>query len=80
MKHFTTSGHTTDSARLLNKHFFKNFAVSIVASAICLSGSFSVYAETEGLEKEDLKFGIDEKNPNPHKTLKDAYITSILKG
>lgn len=24
-------------------------------------------------EKEDLEFGLTEKNPNPHKTLKDAY-------
>jgi sterol desaturase/sphingolipid hydroxylase (fatty acid hydroxylase superfamily) len=31
-------------------------------------------------EKEDLKFGISKETPNPHKSLKDAYITSILKG
>ena len=31
-------------------------------------------------KKEDLQFGISKKNPNPHKTLKDAYITSIIRG
>jgi sterol desaturase/sphingolipid hydroxylase (fatty acid hydroxylase superfamily) len=29
-------------------------------------------------EKEELKYGLNEKNPNPHTTLKDAYITSIF--
>jgi len=28
-------------------------------------------------EKEDLQFGISKENPNPHKTVKDAY---LLKG
>jgi len=31
-------------------------------------------------EKEELRFGISKENPNPHKTLKDALITSIIKG
>ena len=60
MKFFKTSEseYVTDSVRHLVKHsLFKSLAAGIAASAILLSGSFSVYAETEGLEKEDLKFG-----------------------
>ena len=53
----------SDSARVPGKYsLFKSLAGSIAASAILLSGSISVYAETHenieaGLEKEDLKFG-----------------------
>ena len=28
--------------------------------------------------KEELKFGLSVKNPNPHKTLEDAYINSLF--
>jgi len=31
-------------------------------------------------KKEELKFGISKENPNPHKNLKDAFITSIING
>ena len=41
------------SRRLL----IKSVSAGIAASTILLSGSFSVYAETRGLEKEELKFG-----------------------
>ena len=58
MKLFKTSEHTTDSVRPLDKYtLFRSLAAGIAASAILPSGSFSVYAETEGLEKEELKFG-----------------------
>lgn len=48
-----TSGMATSRRR----HFIKTLAAGIAASAFLLSGSVSVHAETEGLEKEDLKFG-----------------------
>lgn len=63
MKHFKTAEHVSDSVRPVEKRpLLKSFAVGIFASAVLLSGSFSVYAETQGkvargLEKEDLKFG-----------------------
>ena len=62
MKFFKMSGLVSESAThsvrpLVNHLLFKSLAAGIAASAILLSGSFSVYAETEGLEKEDLKFG-----------------------
>ena len=53
MIHFKTS----DRASAPRRRFLKNLTVGIAASALLLSGSVSVYAETEGLEKEDLKFG-----------------------
>ena len=58
MQLFKTSEHTTDSVRPLDKHsLFRSMAAGIAASVIFLSGSFFVYAETEELEKEELKFG-----------------------
>jgi nitrate/nitrite transport system substrate-binding protein len=58
MQFFKTYEHTTDSVRPVDKHsLFRSLAADIAASAILLSRSFSVYAETEGLEKEVLKFG-----------------------
>ncbi|NNJ95996.1 MAG: ABC transporter substrate-binding protein [Gammaproteobacteria bacterium] len=53
MDYLTTSA----GANAPRRHFLKNLAAGIAASALLLSGSFSVLAETEGLEKEDLKFG-----------------------
>ena len=62
MKFFKMTGPVSESATNSvhppgNHSLFKSLAAGIAASAIMLSGSFSVYAETEGLEKEDLKFG-----------------------
>jgi nitrate/nitrite transport system substrate-binding protein len=58
MKLFKTSEHVHASVRpVFRLPILKSLAAGIAASAILLSGSFTVYAETEGLEKEDLKFG-----------------------
>ncbi len=58
MKLFKTSEHVHASVRpVIRIPILKSLAAGIAASAILLSGSFTVYAETEGLEKEDLKFG-----------------------
>jgi len=48
---------TSDRASAPRRRFLKNLAAGIAASALLLSGGVSVQAETEGLEKEDLKFG-----------------------
>jgi len=48
---------TSERAPAPRRHFLKNLAVGIAASALLFSGSITVLAETEGLEKEDLKFG-----------------------
>jgi nitrate/nitrite transport system substrate-binding protein len=48
---------TSAGANAPRRHFLKNLAVGIAASVLLLSGSATVIAETEGLEKEDLKFG-----------------------
>ena len=48
---------TSERASAPRRRFLKDLAAGIAASALLLSGSVSVYAETEGLEKEDLKFG-----------------------
>ena len=53
MKHLMTS----DRADAPRRRFLKHLTASIAASALLLGGSVSVQAETEGLEKEDLKFG-----------------------
>jgi len=47
----------SDRATAHRRRFLTNLAVGIAAAAVLLSGNISVYAETEGLEKEDLKFG-----------------------
>lgn len=58
MKLFNTPEQVTDSACLLEKRtHFKSLALAITVTVILLSGSFSVYGETEGLEKEELKLG-----------------------
>ena len=58
MNFLKTSEDICNSARSIVKHMpYKSIAAGIVASAILLSGSFSVYAQTKGLEKEELKFG-----------------------
>ena len=48
---------TSAGANAPRRHFLKRLAAGIAASALLLSGSAAVLAETEGLEKEDLKFG-----------------------
>jgi nitrate/nitrite transport system substrate-binding protein len=48
---------TSDRATAPRRRFLTNLAVGIAAAAVLMSGNISVYAETEGLEKEDLKFG-----------------------
>ena len=48
---------TSERASAPRRRFLKNLTGGIVASVMLLSGSASVHAETEGLEKEDLKFG-----------------------
>ena len=48
---------TSDRASAPRRRFLKHLSAGIAASALLLSGSVSVQAETEGLEKEDLKFG-----------------------
>ena len=48
---------TSAGANAPRRHFLKHLAAGIAASALLLSGSAAVLAETEGLEKEDLKFG-----------------------
>jgi len=53
MNHLKTSVRAAAPRR----RFLVNLAAGIAASALLLSGSISVQAETEGLEKEDLKFG-----------------------
>ena len=58
MQYFTPYKHATDLVRATNKHsLLKSLAVSVAASAIFLSASFSAHAETEGLEKDSLKLG-----------------------
>ena len=58
MNFFKTSEDITHSARPLARNtLITSIAVGIAATAILLSGSFSAYAETKGLEKEELKFG-----------------------
>ena len=48
---------TSDRATAPRRRFLTNIAVGIAAAAVLMSGNISVYAETEGLEKEELKFG-----------------------
>ena len=48
---------TSDRASAPRRRFLKHLAAGIAASAVLLGGYSTVYAETEGLEKEDLKFG-----------------------
>ena len=48
---------TSDRAIAPRRRFLTNIAVGIAAAAVLMSGNISVYAETEGLEKEELKFG-----------------------
>lgn len=48
---------TSEGAKAPRRRFLKNLAAGIAASALLLGGSVSALAETEGLEKEDLKFG-----------------------
>ncbi len=48
---------TSDRATAPRRRFLTNIAVGIAAAVVLMSGNISVYAETEGLEKEELKFG-----------------------
>jgi len=48
---------TSERATAPRRRFLKNLVTGFAASAFLLSGIVSVQAETEGLEKEDLKFG-----------------------
>ena len=48
---------TSDRATAPRRRFLTNIAVGIAAAVGLMSGNISVYAETEGLEKEELKFG-----------------------
>ena len=48
---------TSDRATAPRRRFLTNIAVGIAAAAVLMGGNISVYAETEGLEKEELKFG-----------------------
>ena len=58
MNFFKTSEPVSVSARSLTKTpVIKSLVAGIAAGALLLGGSVSVNAETEGLEKEDLKFG-----------------------
>ena len=63
MRSLMTSKPATGHGRLfLTPHGLKKLAAGIAASVMLLSGSVSVYAETQGqikdgLEKEELKFG-----------------------
>ena len=47
----------SDRASAPRRRFLKYLAAGIATSALLMSGNISVYAETEGLEKEELKFG-----------------------
>ena len=48
---------TSERASAPRRRFLKDLAAGIAASVMLLGSSAAVHAETEGLEKEDLKFG-----------------------
>ncbi len=48
---------TSERAAAPRRRFLKRFAAGIAATALLMNGNVSVFAETAGLEKEDLKFG-----------------------
>ena len=53
----TSSWSASPRRPVIERSSLKNLAVSIATTAVLLTSSISALAETEGLEKEDLKFG-----------------------